>query len=59
MIEFKKIVLSNGLTVVVEQDKTTSMAAVNMLYKVGSKNEAPNRTGFAHLFEHLILVSIS
>lgn len=54
MIEYKKKKLKNGLTVVAEQDKSTSMAAVNVLYRVGSKNESPNKTGFAHLFEHLM-----
>lgn len=54
MIEYKKKTLANGLTVLVEQDKTTSMAAVNVLYKVGSKHETPDKTGFAHLFEHLM-----
>ena len=54
MIHYDKTVLSNGLTVIAEQDKTTTLAAVNILYKVGSRNEHPNRTGFAHLFEHLM-----
>lgn len=54
MIQFEKHILSNGLTVIAEQDKTTTLAAVNVLYKVGSKNESPERTGFAHLFEHLM-----
>jgi predicted Zn-dependent peptidase len=54
MIEYKKTILANGLTVIAEQDETTSMAAVNVLYRVGSKNESPNKTGFAHLFEHLM-----
>lgn len=54
MIEYKKRVLGNGLTVVAHTDNSTPMAAVNLLYKVGSKNEDPNHTGFAHLFEHLM-----
>ncbi len=54
MIDYKKQVLSNGLSVIVEQDTSTTLAAVNMLYKVGSRNENPERTGFAHLFEHLM-----
>lgn len=54
MIHFEKYQLSNGLTVIAEQDKSTTLAAVNILYKVGSKNESPERTGFAHLFEHLM-----
>ena len=54
MIEYKKHILDNGLTVLIEQDKTTTMAAVNVLYKVGSKHESKDKTGFAHLFEHLM-----
>ncbi len=54
MIHYEKYTLDNGLTVLIEQDKTTTMAAVNVLYKVGSKNEDPDKTGFAHLFEHLM-----
>ena len=53
-IEFQKTILPNGLTVITHQDKTTPVAAVNVLYKVGSKNESPENTGFAHLFEHLM-----
>ena len=54
MINYSKRVLDNGLSVVVEQDISTNMAAVNVLYKVGSRNESPDKTGFAHLFEHLM-----
>ncbi len=54
MINFSKKTLDNGLTVIVHNDTATPMAAVNLLYKVGSKNENPERTGFAHLFEHLM-----
>ncbi len=54
MIDYKKQVLSNGLSVIAEQDTSTTLAAVNILYKVGSCNENPERTGFAHLFEHLM-----
>ncbi len=54
MIDFEKIVLKNGLTVLTHQDTTTPMAAVNVLYKVGSRNESSDNTGFAHLFEHLM-----
>ncbi len=54
MITYKKQILDNGLTVLVEQDKSTTMAAINVLYKVGSKHESPDKTGFAHLFEHLM-----
>ena len=54
MIHFEKKVLANGLVVVAEQDKSTNLCAVNVLYKVGSRNEASDKTGFAHLFEHLM-----
>ena len=54
MIKFDRYQLSNGLTVILHQDMSTPLVAVNVLYKVGSKNEDPNKTGFAHLFEHLM-----
>jgi len=54
MIKYKKYILKNGLTLLIEQDNSTAMAAVDVLYKVGSKNESPEKTGFAHLFEHLM-----
>ncbi len=54
MIEFEKYQLENGLKVVVHPDTTTPMAAVNLLYDVGARDEDPHRTGFAHLFEHLM-----
>ncbi len=54
MIPYKKRVLPNGLTVVVNRDRSSKLAAVNILYKVGARNEEPSRTGFAHLFEHLM-----
>ena len=54
MIEFEKYKLDNGLTVIAHQDKSTPIAAMNIIYKVGSKDESPRRTGFAHLFEHLM-----
>jgi zinc protease len=54
MIEFEKFKLNNGLEVVLHQDKTSSLVCLNTLYRVGSKNENPNKTGFAHLFEHLM-----
>ncbi|MCW5908043.1 MAG: insulinase family protein [Chitinophagales bacterium] len=54
MIHFEEFVLSNGLKVIVHPDFSTSMAAVNMLYKVGSRDEDPSQTGFAHLFEHFM-----
>lgn len=54
MVEYKKTTLDNGLTVLVSIDRNTPIAAVNVLYRVGSKYEDPNQTGFAHLFEHLM-----
>ena len=54
MIKFEKHILSNGLKVIVHTDKTTPMAAVNVAYNVGARNEHPEKTGFAHLFEHLM-----
>ncbi len=54
MIEFQKFTLENGLRVIVHQDKTTPVVAVNILYNVGAKDEDPELTGFAHLFEHLM-----
>ena len=54
MIEFNRFVLSNGLRVLVHEDHTTPMAVVNVLYDVGARDEQPDKTGFAHLFEHLM-----
>lgn len=54
MIYFEKFTLDNGLRVLVHQDKSTPMAVVNVLYDVGAKDENPEKTGFAHLFEHLM-----
>lgn len=54
MIKFDTFTLNNGLTVIVNQDDKTPLVAVNLLYKVGAKNENPQATGFAHLFEHLM-----
>jgi zinc protease len=53
-IPFTKFVLSNGLTLVVHEDHKAPIVAVNVWYHVGSKNEKPGKTGFAHLFEHLM-----
>lgn len=53
-IKFKEFKLDNGLNVIMHQDKTTPITAVSVLYHVGSKNENPERTGFAHFFEHLL-----
>lgn len=54
MITYKRRTLQNGLTVVVNRDRVSKLSAVNLLYKVGARNEEPERTGFAHLFEHLM-----
>jgi predicted Zn-dependent peptidase len=54
MIAFEKYQLDNGLTVILHKDKNTPIAAVNITYNVGSRDENPNRTGLAHLFEHLM-----
>lgn len=54
MISYNTYILDNGLQVVCNSDPASQMAAVNLLYKVGARNENPSRTGFAHLFEHLM-----
>jgi predicted Zn-dependent peptidase len=54
MSAFERITLANGLKVIVQEDHSTPMAAVNVLYDVGAKDENPGKTGFAHLFEHLM-----
>lgn len=54
MIHYNHFTLDNGLEVYVHEDHTTAMAAVNILYNVGSRDEEESRTGFAHLFEHLM-----
>jgi zinc protease len=54
MIEFVKHTLPNGLRVIVHCDKTTPLAALNLIYNVGARDEDPSKTGFAHLFEHLM-----
>ncbi|XLZ68028.1 pitrilysin family protein [Massilia sp. SR12] len=53
-IPFTSFVLKNGLTVIVHEDHKTPVVAINTWYHVGSKNEKPGKTGFAHLFEHLM-----
>jgi predicted Zn-dependent peptidase len=53
-IEFQEFTLDNGLHVIMHQDNTTPLIATSVLYHVGSKNEDPERTGFAHFFEHLL-----
>lgn len=54
MINFDRFELNNGLKVIVHQDKSTPIVAMNIIYKVGSRDESVRRTGFAHLFEHLM-----
>ena len=54
MIQFDRFVLDNGLRVIVHEDHSTPMAVVNVMYDVGARDENPNKTGFAHLFEHLM-----
>lgn len=54
MINFHRFNLSNGLKVIFHKDETTPMAVVNTLYDVGARDESPDQTGFAHLFEHLM-----
>ncbi len=54
MIEYNRFILDNGLTVLVHEDAATPMAVVNILYDVGARDEHPEKTGFAHLFEHLM-----
>jgi len=53
-LEYKLTILPNGLTVVLEEDHSTPIVHLQLWYHVGSKNEKPGRTGFAHLFEHLM-----
>lgn len=53
-IEFEEYDLENGLHVILHQDSSTPIVAVTVMYHVGSKNENPDRTGFAHFFEHLM-----
>ena len=54
MIQFERFTLANGLRVIVHRDTSTPMAVVNVMYDVGARDEDPGRTGFAHLFEHLM-----
>jgi zinc protease len=54
MIHFKEFTLDNGLRVIVHEDPTVQIAVMNILYDVGSRDEHPDKTGFAHLFEHLM-----
>jgi len=54
MIQFEKFTLANGLRVIVHQDLSTPMAVMDIMYDVGARDEDPEKTGFAHLFEHLM-----
>jgi zinc protease len=54
MINFKEFTTDNGLRVIVHEDPTVQIAVLNILYDVGSRDENPDKTGFAHLFEHLM-----
>ena len=54
MINYTRQILSNGLTLIVMEDDNTPLVSVNTLYNVGSRDEEPSRTGYAHLFEHLM-----
>jgi predicted Zn-dependent peptidase len=54
VVNFERFTLDNGLRVLVHQDTSTPMAVVNIMYNVGARDENPGKTGFAHLFEHLM-----
>lgn len=54
MVHFERFTLTNGLRVLVNTDTSTPLVAMNILYQVGAKNEEQDKTGFAHLFEHLM-----
>jgi len=54
MIAFDRFTLANGLTLIVHRDEATPLACINILYDVGARDEEESRTGFAHLFEHLM-----
>lgn len=54
MIKYERRILDNGLTVIAHEDKSTPLVAVNIMYDVGARDENPEKTGFAHLFEHLM-----
>src|SRR5687767_12987105 len=54
MIQFERFILNNGLKVLLHEDHSTPMAVVNVMYDVGARDEDPSKTGFAHLFEHLM-----
>jgi zinc protease len=54
MLQFDRFTLQNGLRVIVHEDYSTPMAVINVMYDVGARDEDPEKTGFAHLFEHLM-----
>jgi zinc protease len=54
LVSFKRKILNNGLRVLVHEDNSTPLAAINVAFDVGSRDEHPEKTGFAHLFEHLM-----
>jgi predicted Zn-dependent peptidase len=54
VVQFERFTLANGLRVIVHRDTSTPMAVVNVMYDVGARDEDPSKTGFAHLFEHLM-----
>ena len=54
MVDFERYQLNNGLTVILHYDSATPMVVVNTLYDVGARDEQDQKTGFAHLFEHLM-----
>ena len=54
MVDYSRHTLPNGLRVLLHKDTTTPLVTVNILYQVGARDERPDRTGFAHLFEHLM-----
>src|SRR6188508_3104165 len=54
MIQFERFKIANGLRVIVHHDAATPMVVMNIMYDVGARDEDPHKTGFAHLFEHLM-----
>ncbi len=53
-MDYERFILNNGLRLIIHKDKTSTVAAINLLYDVGARDEHPDKTGFAHLFEHLM-----
>ena len=53
-LNYETFFLDNGLKIIIHEDHSVPKAVVDIIYRVGSKDEDPNRTGFAHLFEHLM-----